>query len=62
MIAHFWANLRWLYRGIGDWTMMSMAEEKTLEAYQQVYKECHLDPKQDQYVCIMLARPFSSSR
>ena len=55
IIARVWMNLVRLYQDAGEKELAKLAEEKTVQAYDVVYKECDLEPGQEQRLCLTLA-------
>ncbi len=53
--ACLWMNLCWLYRSVEDQEMIRQAEDKTLEAYKDMYLNCSLSPEQEQRTCLTIA-------
>lgn len=53
--ARFWTNLTWLYEDTGDEEPRRLAEAKAIEASKEVYRQCRLNPVQEQRLCMILA-------
>ena len=53
--ACLWMNLCWLYRSVQDQEMISLAEDKTIEAYKDMYLNCSLTTEQEQRTCLTIA-------
>ena len=53
--ACLWMNLCWLYRSVNDTEMVRLAEDKTIEAYEAMYRECDLSMEQQQRTCLTIA-------
>lgn len=53
--ACLWMNLCWLYRSVNDAEMVRLAEDKTIEAYEAMYRECDLSVEQQQRTCLTIA-------
>lgn len=53
--ACLWMNLCWLYRSIQDEEMVHLAEDKTIEAYKDMYLHCSLTTEQEQRTCLTIA-------
>ena len=53
--ACLWMNLCWLYRSVQDQEMVRLAEDKTIEAYAEMYRDCDLSSEQQQRTCLTIA-------
>ena len=53
--ARLWNSLIWLYHSAGDDEMERYARSKAIDAYQQLYSHCYLEPFQEQQICMKIA-------